>query len=579
MIIRHAGGLFKCERESKGMTQEEFSEGVCSRAFISQVENGKRDVSSVMFDKLCKKIGIQAKQRPIFKSLSEYSIAEELSQVRLYLSVGNYNEAYNRLLLCNTINEEKDELKVEFLMLSFGVIAGITGNALLGVKYVELSYEILELNTSRNFIFYNTLEYEVLAYHTLFLYNGDKIEKLDEIATGVDLSPLTDREKNYLKMTIYASISLSYRNIGDQENARRYGVFSHEYAIKSGCYYYMLDIYGTAYPGDDFNWSIRDLYNVFGKYSDFNKADISKLEKLALSVRRESASRKQNESVYFSDIIKSLVIRKKHLTKEMLYRGVCTKEEFLDYIYERKNMPALLCQLFLERAGTSSDVFVFWGSKKEEVFNILRTLDFKKNVFPSNQINSILFELEDGPDTKLYEQILMMYQADFERDYEKRLRSLWKAFYLTINESTSEDFENYALSWMELMILNDIAYVLIRLNRASEAASIMERVLKYYKRRDLDITFASSVFPKSVMLYVSALYKCEEYATLVNTIECKQYDIFLYDLDSAATVLSCYGKAKDELSGNGTFAKKAAEVINKSFHRDIDPMSMVLAEL
>jgi hypothetical protein len=281
----------------------------------------------------------------------------------------------------------------------------------------------------------------------------------------------------------------------------------------------------------------------------------------------------------FSDVIKYLVKKKKYLNKEMLYGGVCTEEEFLDYVNKKKSMPPLLCQHFLERAGTSSDVFVFWGSKKEEVFNILRTFDFKKNIFPSEQINSILYELEDGPDTKLYEQILMMYQADFERDYEKRLRSLWKAFYLTINESTSEDFENYALSWMELMILNDIAYVLIRLNRASEAASIMERVLKYYKRSDLDITFASSVFPKSVMLYVSALYKCEEYATLVYTIECKQYDIFLYDLDSAATVLSCYGKAKDELSGNGTFAKKAAEVINKSFHRDIDPMSMVLAEL
>ncbi len=272
-----------------------------------------------------------------------------------------------------------------------------------------------------------------------------------------------------------------------------------------------------------------------------------------------------------TDILK-YVCQTSDITNEQISYGLCDEGKLKNYQNGRNKITLLPLQCFFERAGASTDAFVFWGNKKEVIYNALREMDFKEIKYPDERLDYIISNTKEGLEKVLYNQIRMMFQADFTEDDEIRLSSLWMAIKKTCPNITAENICEYALSWTEIMILTDIGYVYLKLSRDDEALKLFEQVLKYYKRRHFNISFAASAFPRAVMLYVLTLYKKKRYDDLIEFVNSKEYDVFMYDFDAVSTVLTCYYKSLQRVNRKNLFIEHLVEVINNSYNNSCDRM-------
>ena len=74
------------------------------------------------------------------------------------------------------------------------------------------------------------------------------------------------------------------------------------------------------------------------------------------------------------------------------------------------------------------------------------------------------------------------------------------------------------------------------------------------------------------MLYVLTLYKQKRYDNLIEFVNSKEYDVFMYDFDAVSTVLTCYSKSLHRLGRRNEFVDHLIEVINNSYHNSCDRM-------
>ena len=97
MGIGNAGKYIKQLRKQKEITQERLSEGICSPYKLSQIENGKLGVSSVLFSVLVSRMGVREGTFPSFADEKEFECFLNLKHARLYFKNFQLEKVYKEL--------------------------------------------------------------------------------------------------------------------------------------------------------------------------------------------------------------------------------------------------------------------------------------------------------------------------------------------------------------------------------------------------------------------------------------------------------------------------------------------------
>ena len=97
MPVHNANLLIREARKKAGLTQERFSEGICTPQMLSRIETGTANVSPATFQALMERAGAQYKSFPVFSSRDGFECFYGLKCVRLYLDAWQLQPAYDEL--------------------------------------------------------------------------------------------------------------------------------------------------------------------------------------------------------------------------------------------------------------------------------------------------------------------------------------------------------------------------------------------------------------------------------------------------------------------------------------------------
>lgn len=97
MPIRNAGQTVRAAREKTGLTQEKFSEGICSAFSLSRIENGTAGVGPATFQALMERAGLPCESSPVFASRTDFDCFYALKHARFHLDAWRLSCAYEEL--------------------------------------------------------------------------------------------------------------------------------------------------------------------------------------------------------------------------------------------------------------------------------------------------------------------------------------------------------------------------------------------------------------------------------------------------------------------------------------------------
>lgn len=246
------GLILKKERKLKHITQKELSEGICSQAMLSSIENNKYIPNINLFLKLCKRLDISLDEISL---LNDFDISE----------FDNINKKIS--MLCN--NHEYRKLKL--FLLNESTINGFKTDKQLQAYYyylgvAELNYEDDREDAIRNF----KLSLACESGHTnscLFILakcsmgyvyslqgkNSIAIELLKETLRLVDI---VKYEENL--NIIYYVVALSYYRLGKYQNSLEYIELGIKFITDHNSHYMLANSYRLLAETSNNN---IDLYN------------------------------------------------------------------------------------------------------------------------------------------------------------------------------------------------------------------------------------------------------------------------------------------------------------------------------
>lgn len=97
MSIQNAGAIIREARLNAGLSQEKFSEGVCSTLSLSRIENGTAGVSPATFQALMAHAGISCEAFPVFANRIDFDCFYTLKRTRFFLNSWQLHSAYDEL--------------------------------------------------------------------------------------------------------------------------------------------------------------------------------------------------------------------------------------------------------------------------------------------------------------------------------------------------------------------------------------------------------------------------------------------------------------------------------------------------
>lgn len=179
----------------------------------------------------------------------------------------------------------------------------------------------------------------------------------------------------------------------------------------------------------------------------------------------------------------------------------------------------ILAETLLQRLGFSEREFIFWGDAKESKFHELKFKLMHESYLSKDNIHTYLSNLEKMIDTKdtLYKQYLLFEKALYTNSNEEKIKTLWEAFHCTLKNFEILNITNYRLSWMELTILNNVAYLYRYTNTPYQSILFLRKILEYQQFSKADIIFQSHNYTVTIQLLYRILYVQGHYKEMIDS--------------------------------------------------------------
>ena len=574
MSIRNAGSAIREARLKAGLTQEKLSEGICSPLSLSRIENGTIGVSPSTFQALMAHAGAPCEVFPIFENWTDYECFFHLKHARFHLNAWQLSPAYEELNLVEEKNWNKNKFYYQEWALMHGILQFRSGLAdhtqlydfFLGALHI--SRPEINLDDFKNLLLSIT-EIELLIYlaqEALYLNKPELCNIIcAQIQAYLSNSQLTFLERDHL-LAEYAVVYAKYliaiqdyeaafqladenrhRMVTEMNNTslfeltflcglstykqrdtfkainffRRILYSTHATSI---CYFTLCRNYLTQILALDLSPSISNLYDIPTTYFDLKSlSDIPDFSDGIYNIY-------QPNIITLGTLIREQRLSQ-NLSQRILCQGLCSTSK-LSKIENCTLQPDIfLAEALLERLGFSSREFTFWGNTSEANLHILKSqlrnwyeLNEKQVQLPLTELSS----LASSSSNPLIKQSYFYNKAKYTKTPSDRLTLFKKALSCTLPDFDIYRILNYRLSWIELSILNNLAFSYLNSNTPYQSIIFFSHIMAYYRETTLDIIFKNQCLPITLWQFCNSLYMQKHYQESLDLFAQTDHDILLY---------------------------------------------------
>ncbi|WP_029675065.1 helix-turn-helix domain-containing protein, partial [Butyrivibrio sp. VCB2006] len=536
MSIRNAGQIIKEARINAGLSQEKLSDGICSLASLSNIENGILGVSPFTFNLLMQKAGSSREIYPFFENDSDWECFIHIKQARFYLLHWKMQEAYIELLAVNDQNFNYNRLYFQewfFLYSQFQYYTATSDIRLIYDKYLEiLPYYSIDIS---NLDFkYKLLTVSEINALLLFAELSLELKKEEhcliicqQLLPYIENTKLTDSEKEelltkynivYIKYLLcigdYSSVEKIIKGITYAEHSMNLNFLVIELRIIESIYYYLTgnksqyqqllnDILCsiTATQNDFFSYLRKML--VFFKVKDA----ISKECIINHSFAKITYTYNDNFSngifdIYGKDVLTIGSLIKKlrvdqGISQQTLCQGLCSKSMLSKIENCILNPDIIIAGALLNRLGYSERELVFYGNKQESQFNELKlslsTLPAKSSDY-IKKLNE-LKELAEHTKHPLIKQTYVLFDIRTMPDSSEKETKIKDAIFITLPAFDINKMLNYRLSWVEFSLINQLIKCINNISSTYNTQTYFQQIFLYKEITKPNIIYALQLYP------------------------------------------------------------------------------------
>lgn len=546
MPVRSSGEILKEARINAGLTQEQFSEGICSSNSLARIERGELGVSASTFQALLSRVGITSELMPCFASREDFecyyllkkinwrlehyqlkSVADELQAIKdmnwannkyyfqewiLYRCISqvlsfdcDYDEVYEELVNALYVSRESfdfEDFKTQLLsQTEINLLLLIEGVALICNKD-ELVFNIH--NQLRTYIINSTmtfLEKDFLLAKDALVYTGYLMRTCD-YEEALKISDryrhlMVQREDNITLMFLTFEVGLCHyqlRNLAEADNYIKVAYYSSHGMnyVMANYIKHFLEEY-TDYEMTEYMKSLPDI--IFEKPILPTYCPTQELSEPTFNYIDSS-------TFTIGDLIYTLRTEQK-LSQSLLCKGLCSTSKLSKIENGTLQPDIILVEALLQRLGISERIFGFWGNKKEaELYELKYRLIYYRLSDDDYEDNLKKMRALITPKDHLYYQDYLVAKS-VNQPPEKALALLKDALDCTLPEFDFQSIKLYRLTWEELCILN-----LMCKDSSSEpylVAMDFQQIVSYVNDIIHDPILFSSIAPKLYTNYIKCL--------------------------------------------------------------------------
>lgn len=609
-MIRSARDLIRSARIQSGMTQEEMADGICSLQMLSRIECGTANVSPDTFEALMYRAGFPHTRFPFFQNRSDFECYRALKYARLHLDAWQLAPAFKELQTLKTFHWADNRFYYqEWILLycrlqfrSYRCDHKPLYDALLTALKITRSSFTTD-NPTNDLLTRNELELLIaLAQEALYLGDTETCTRLiRHIDNSLDNGVFSSLEKTRLRaeaaiVRVKHLLSLSdcrnafrlaekhrHQMVVDMESAPLFELtfLSGLSAFLSGFHekadtlikaaYYTAQHTENCYASVCLDWlREKTAFPVTEQMLALPRIPLRKYPEERFDAPPPFLSQAAHTAKVYNytigDIIRDFRMEQ-GVSQPTLCHGLCSKSK-LSKIEGRTLQPDIaLAEALLQRLGISERIFTFWGNKREVQFYELKfeTMHVRSSK-QQKLIHKNIERMECLSKEKdiLWKQECLVAKALLSPAQEA-LPLLDEALRLTLPEFDIHQILNYRLTWQELSILNNMAYLYGTSDELCKGILYFLQLLEYQRKTPLDIQMRITILPATIYMYCHSLYKAKLFREI--SILPTSLDLFVmrYTLTADMLFLFYYCQALGECDEKENCVLHAISACNTAY--------------
>lgn len=606
-MIRSAKDLIRSARIQSGMTQSDMAYGICSPQMLSRIECGTANASPDTFEALMYRAGFPHTRFPFFQNRSDFECYRALKYARLHLDAWQLAPAFQELQTLKTFHWADNRFYYqEWILLycrlqfySYCCNHELLYTALLAALKLTRSSFTAD-NPTNDLLTRNELELLIaLAQEALYLGDTETCTRLIcHIDNSLDNGVFSSLEKTRLRAEAAIVRVKHLLSLSDCQNAFRLAEkHRHQMVVdmESAPLFELTFLAGLSAFRSGFRKKADSLikaayYTAQHAESCYASACLDYLQKetafpiteqmlalpriplrkypeepfdLSLSFLNPAAVPAKVYDYTIGDIIRDFRMEQ-GVSQQTLCHGLCSKSK-LSKIEGRTLQPDIaLAEALLQRLGISERIFSFWGNKREVQFYELKfetmhVRSAKQQELIQKNIES-MERLAMEKDV-LWKQECLVAKAMLTPSPES-LPLLDEALRLTLPDFDIHQILNYRLSWQELSILNNMAYLYGTSDELCKGILYFLQLLEYQKKTPLDIQMRANIFPATAYMYCDSLYRAKLFHEICSLQASLDRFVMRYNLTADMLFLFYYCQALGECHENDSCALHAVFACN-----------------
>lgn len=184
MAVYVVGDFIRETRERKGYTQEEVSDGICSPASLSRIENGEQTPSRLTLEKLLERMGTENNLFNVFVSREEMELYKTVQTITRNITDGDIVELEGQIHKLEELTRKGTKLERQYLL--FAKAELLRQRDTDEDEVMELLMQAIHL-TLPKFDGYSPLPNNLLTFDKITIINAISIQHAKESRTKAAL--------------------------------------------------------------------------------------------------------------------------------------------------------------------------------------------------------------------------------------------------------------------------------------------------------------------------------------------------------------------------------------------------------
>lgn len=544
-------------RTSKNISQGKLCYGLCSVSTLSRIENGKDNISRLLFESLLQRLGKSPDKYEYLAGKNEKLILDMRKQILDAYAEENVLLAFDKLKNLSCTLNKNDTINKQFIskmktLLSYSQedsCTNLSKNMIIQEKTVIGLLQTLQITVPKIMIgqlisHYLSIEelriYFLIGARYLDLYDTDtSIRIFIEIIDYFE-EKYYDKEE-WLKLypqTVY-QLGLQYEAAGEYEKLYSICTKGINLLVENTCIYYLPELLHMKTA------AIKGLNNAVGySYKGIKDNEYSKLISQAQCLDElihefflhddveniHLISSYKQDNIKFIYLVNEIIKRQRKLqkkTQEDLSTKFYTSEHMSRIEIGRKTPNTKNYHMIMDELGLSKERYQ--SSIITEDFEILvkdRNLSSHIEKFQFEEAEKLFLEISDSISCEIpkNKQFLIMTKAIIEHglnhiSIQEKLEQCEQALRCTIPtyERDNLNFVNVIFSHNEITLVSNIASAYKNLGDLQYATRLLREMLNAYKKLEAGIQYHMGSYTFLLTHYASNLGLSKHYIEAIDT--------------------------------------------------------------